>query len=116
MTSIVIAAAEQSIAHDLRPRWSEMEAVEAVFVVESTSDLVSTVLRLDPDVVLVHDQLGPEPALQAVRDLSLRRPDLRRARRHARTDRRALRRRHGRRRPRHGRATRSRSRSCRPAS
>jgi len=74
MTSIVIAAAEQSIAYDLRAALSEMEAVEALFVVESTSDLVSTVLRLDPDVVLVHDQLGPEPALQAVRDLSLRRP------------------------------------------
>jgi pilus assembly protein CpaE len=74
MTSIVVAAAEQSIAHDLRAALSEMEAVEALFVVESTSDLVSTVLRLDPDVVLVHDQLGPEPALQAVRDLSLRRP------------------------------------------
>jgi pilus assembly protein CpaE len=74
MTSIVIAAAEQSIAYDLRAALSEMDAVEALFVVESTSDLVSTVLRLDPDVVLVHDQLGPEPALQAVRDLSLRRP------------------------------------------
>jgi pilus assembly protein CpaE len=74
MTSIVVAAAEQSIAYDLRAALSEMEAVEALFVVESTSDLVSTVLRLDPDVVLVHDQLGPEPALQAVRDLSLRRP------------------------------------------
>jgi pilus assembly protein CpaE len=74
MTSIVIAAAEQSIAYDLRAALSEMEPVEALFVVESTSDLVSTVLRLDPDVVLVHDGLGPEPALQAVRDLSLRRP------------------------------------------
>jgi hypothetical protein len=58
MTSIVIAAAEQSIAYDLRAALSEMDAVEALFVVESTSDLVSTVLRLDPDVVLVHDRLG----------------------------------------------------------
>ena len=74
MIRIVIGAAEQSIAYDLQTALSEMDGVDALYVVESTGELTSAILRLDPDVVLVHDQLGPEPALQAIRDLALRRP------------------------------------------
>jgi pilus assembly protein CpaE len=70
---IVIGAAEQSIAYDLRAALTEMEGVDALFVVESTTELVAAVMRLDPDVVLVHDQLGPDPVMQTVRDLALRR-------------------------------------------
>lgn len=73
MIKIVIGAAEQSIAYDLRAALTEMEGVDALFVVESTTELVAAVLRLDPDVVLVHDQLGPDPVMQTLRDLSLRR-------------------------------------------
>jgi pilus assembly protein CpaE len=73
MIKIVIGAAEQSIAYDLRAALAEMEGVDALFVVESTTELVAAVLRLDPDVVLVHDQLGPDPVMQTVRDLALRR-------------------------------------------
>jgi pilus assembly protein CpaE len=74
MIKVLIGAAEQSIAYDLRAALSEMASVDALFVVESTTELVPAVLRLDPDVVLVHDQLGPDPVLQLIRDLSLRRP------------------------------------------
>ncbi|GLY13858.1 hypothetical protein Kisp01_08740 [Kineosporia sp. NBRC 101677] len=74
MISVVIGAADQSVAYELRAALGEMDGVEVQFVVETTSELVAAVLRLEPDVVLVHDQLGPDPALQAVRDLSLRRP------------------------------------------
>jgi pilus assembly protein CpaE len=70
---IVIGAAEQSLAYDLRAALTEMESVDAVFVAESTDELVSAVLRLDPDVVLVHDHLGPDPVLPMIRDLALRR-------------------------------------------
>ena len=73
MIKIVIGAAEQSLAYDLRAALTEMESVDAVFVAESTDELVSAVLRLDPDVVLVHDHLGPDPVLPMVRDLALRR-------------------------------------------
>lgn len=73
MIKIVIGAADQSIAYDLRAALTEMDGVDALFVVESTTELVSAVLRLDPDVVLVHDQLGPDPVMQTVRDLALRR-------------------------------------------
>jgi pilus assembly protein CpaE len=71
---VVIGAAEQSIAYDLRAALTEMEGVDALFVVESTAELITAVMRLDPDLVLVHDQLGPEPVLQVVRDLALRKP------------------------------------------
>src|SRR5687767_13458682 len=73
MIRIVIGAADQSIAYDLRAALTEMEGIDALFMVESTAELVSAVVRLDPDVVLVHDQLGPDPVLQVVRDLALRR-------------------------------------------
>ncbi len=73
MIKIVIGAAEQSIAYDLQTALTEMDGVDALFVVESTTELVAAVLRLDPDVVLVHDQLGPDPVMQTVRDLALRR-------------------------------------------
>jgi pilus assembly protein CpaE len=75
MIKIVIGAAEQSIAYDLRAALSEMDGVDALFVVESTDDLIAAVVRLNPDVVIVHERLGPEPALQTIRDLSMRRPD-----------------------------------------
>jgi pilus assembly protein CpaE len=71
---IVIGATEQSVAYELRAWLTEMDGVDAMFVVESTTELVAAVLRLDPDVVLIHDQLGPDPVLQTVRELSLRRP------------------------------------------
>jgi pilus assembly protein CpaE len=71
---IVIGATEQSVAYELRASLTEMDGVDAMFVVESTTELVAAVLRLDPDVVLIHDQLGPDPVLQTVRELSLRRP------------------------------------------
>ncbi|MBT0772630.1 AAA family ATPase [Kineosporia sp. J2-2] len=74
MITVVIGAADQSVAYELQAALAEMDGIEVQFVVDSTPELAAAVLRLDPDVVLVHDQLGPEPALQTVRDLSLRRP------------------------------------------
>jgi pilus assembly protein CpaE len=73
MIKIVIGAADQTIAYGLRAAVTEMEGIDALFVVESTTELVAAVLRLDPDVVLVHDQLGPDQVLHTVRDLALRR-------------------------------------------
>jgi len=74
MITVLIGAADQSVGFELQAVVGEMDGVEIQFVVDSTVELTSAVLRLDPDVVLVHDQLGPTPALQAVRDLCLRRP------------------------------------------
>jgi pilus assembly protein CpaE len=74
VTSVVIASADQSLIFLLRSAVEEMDGIRAEHVVYSTDELVNAVLRLDPDVVLVHDELGPDPVLQVVRDIGLRRP------------------------------------------
>lgn len=74
MTTVVIGAADQSVASDLRTALNEVEDTEVAFLADNTAELVSAVLRLQPDVVFVHDMLGPEPVIQTIRDLSLRAP------------------------------------------
>jgi len=72
--SVVIGCAEQSLAYELRAQLAEVADVEVVGIAETTAELTELVVALEPNVVLVHDQLGPAPAHQAVRDLGLRRP------------------------------------------
>ena len=43
---------------------------------ESTQEMVSSVLAHRPSIAFVHDQLGPGPVMQIVRDLTLRNPAL----------------------------------------
>lgn len=72
--TVVIGCAEQSVAYELRAQLAEVVEVEVLGVAETTSELVSLVIEREPELVLVHDQLGPEPVHQVVRDLSIRRP------------------------------------------
>jgi pilus assembly protein CpaE len=73
----VIAVADQVIVQELRSRLDQSEPkVDVVFVAESTSEMVSAVLRYRPALVFVHDQLGPGSVNQTVRDLTLRNPGL----------------------------------------
>jgi len=77
MNRAVIAIADQVIVQELRSRLDQSEAeVEVGFVAESTQELVSSVLAHRPSIAFVHDQLGPGPVLQFVRDLTLRNPAL----------------------------------------
>ncbi|MCL3859941.1 AAA family ATPase [Actinotalea sp. K2] len=71
---VVIGCADQSLAYELRSQLAEAAEVEVVGVAETTTELTAMVVQHDPNLVLVHDQLGPEPVHQVVRDLSLRRP------------------------------------------
>ncbi|WP_066582404.1 AAA family ATPase [Cellulomonas timonensis] len=71
---VVIGCADQSLAYELRAQLAEAADVEVVAVAETTTELTALVLAHEPQVVLVHDQLGPEPAHQVIRDLGLRRP------------------------------------------
>lgn len=73
-TVVVLGCADQGLSYELRSQLSEIGDVEIAYVADSTSELVSAVLRFEPDVVFLHDQLGPQPVLEIVRDLSLRRP------------------------------------------
>jgi pilus assembly protein CpaE len=71
---VVIGCADQSLAYELRSQLAEAADVEVVAVAETTTDLTAQVLAHAPNLVLVHDQLGPEPVHQVIRDLGLRRP------------------------------------------
>jgi pilus assembly protein CpaE len=74
MTRVVLGIADQVVAGELRATLLEVTGVEVVYVADSSQDLTRAVLRESPDIVFVHDGLGPEPVLQTIRDLSLRRP------------------------------------------
>jgi pilus assembly protein CpaE len=73
-TVVVLGCADQGLSYELRSQLTEIGDVEIAFVAESTSELVTAVLRFEPDVVFIHDQLGPQPVLDVMRDLGLRRP------------------------------------------
>jgi pilus assembly protein CpaE len=74
MTRVVLGIADQVVAGELRSTLLEVTGVEVVYVADSSQELTRAVLRESPDIVFVHDGLGPEPVLQTIRDLSLRRP------------------------------------------
>jgi pilus assembly protein CpaE len=73
-TVVVLGCADQGLSYELRSQLSEVGDVEIAYVADTTAELVNAVLRFEPDVVFLHDQLGPQPVLEIVRDLSLRRP------------------------------------------
>src|SRR5690242_14324292 len=72
--TVVIGCADQSLAYELRSQLAEAAEVEVVGVAETTTEMADLVLQREPNLVLVHDQLGPEPVHQVIRDLGLRRP------------------------------------------
>jgi len=72
--TVIIGCADQSLAYDLRSQLSEVGDLEVLAVAESTTELVARVVEREPNIVLVHDRLGPEPMHQVVRELTLRRP------------------------------------------
>ncbi len=74
MTRVVIGAADQAVASDLRTRLLEIDGTEVTYLAETTSELTAAVTRDKPDVVLIHDLLGPESAVSTIRELSYRAP------------------------------------------
>ena len=77
MSRVVIAVADQVIVQELRSRLDQSDvSVEVVSIAESTQEMVSAILAHRPAMAFVHDQLGPGPVMQLVRDLTLRNPAL----------------------------------------
>jgi pilus assembly protein CpaE len=73
--TVVLGCADQTLAYELRAQLVEaVSDLTVLGVAESTTELTALVTQHDPNLVLVHDQLGPEPVHQVIRDLSLRRP------------------------------------------
>lgn len=73
-TRVIIGCADQTMAAAIREQLGEAVDIELLAVAENTADLVRHVIEREPQLVVVHDALGPEPVHQAMRDLSLRRP------------------------------------------
>ncbi len=77
MNRAVIAVADQVVVQELRSRLDQSEVeVEVAYVADSTQEMVAATLAHRPALLFVHDQLGPGPVLQLVRDLTLRNPAL----------------------------------------
>ena len=74
MTTVLIGCADQTVATELRAQLREIPGAEVVDITETTSQVVEAALRLEPDVIVLHDRLGPGVVGDTMRDLSLRRP------------------------------------------
>ncbi|WP_114559453.1 AAA family ATPase [Desertihabitans aurantiacus] len=77
MNRVVIAIADQVMVQELRSRLDQSELdLEVAFVADSTSEMTAAVLSHRPNVLVVHDQLGPGSIAPPLRDLALRQPSL----------------------------------------
>ncbi len=74
MSKVVIGMANENLESDLRSLLSELHDVEIEAVAIDSGRLAEYVQRFEPDLILLHDALGPEPAAAVIRDLSVRHP------------------------------------------
>jgi pilus assembly protein CpaE len=72
--SVIIGAGDQVVTYEIRSLVGEVENFKVEDVADTSDQLEQSVLRRDPDVVIVHAGIGPTPVLQVVRDLAMRRP------------------------------------------
>jgi pilus assembly protein CpaE len=72
--SVIIGAGDQVVTYEIRSLVGEVEGFKVEDVADTSDQLEQSVLRRDPDVVVVHSGIGPTPVLQLVRDLAMRRP------------------------------------------
>jgi pilus assembly protein CpaE len=72
--SVIIGAGDQVVTYEIRSLVGEVENFKVEDVADTSDQLEQSVLRRDPDVVVVHAGIGPTPVLQVVRDLAMRRP------------------------------------------
>ena len=60
-TGAVIACTEQGLAAQLRELLGELGDIEVLAVAESTSELETAVLELEPTIVVVHEDSYASP-------------------------------------------------------
>lgn len=72
--SVLIAAPDQTTGYELRAQVEELDDFTIVDVADTTSRLQELVAQRDPEIVLIHEMVGPVPVLQTVRDIVARRP------------------------------------------
>lgn len=72
--SVLIAAPDQTTAYELRALVEELDGFTVVDVAETSNRVGQLVTERDPEIVLIHEQLGPSPVLHTIRDITARRP------------------------------------------
>lgn len=74
--SIVLGCADRVVTEQFRSQIAENLDHEVVDIVEDGRTLVETIDRTEADVLVLHDSLGPVPALEMVREIAMSRPYL----------------------------------------
>ncbi|MGL5863859.1 MAG: AAA family ATPase [Phycicoccus sp.] len=74
MIRVVMAAAEPALVRTVRGALAEVDDAELVAVAATSEEFLAVMLADDVDVALVHHDLGPEPVLTLVAELTARRP------------------------------------------
>lgn len=74
MTRVLVGAADQSLTTELRNLLAEIDQAEIIGYEESTPELSATAARAKPEIVILHDRLGPQAAPEIVRELVFRSP------------------------------------------
>jgi pilus assembly protein CpaE len=74
MTRVVVGAANQTVSTELRELIGQLEGAEVIGFSESTVELSVTVGRDKPDVVMLHDVMGPQSTKEAIREIASRAP------------------------------------------
>ncbi len=76
MTAIVLGCNHRGVTEQFRSRLAENVDLELVEIVEDGRMLLETLDRVQPQVLVLHADLGPLPALDLVRDTAMARPHL----------------------------------------
>jgi pilus assembly protein CpaE len=71
---IVIGAPDQTRGYELRSLVEEIDDFTVLDVADTTGRVESQIASRDPDIVLLHADLGPQPVLGLIRDIVARRP------------------------------------------
>lgn len=76
MTTAIIAIADQNLVADLQTLLEEVDETEVIGITADSSDLRDLLSRQTPDVVFLHENLGPDPTLQIIRDIVAQHPEV----------------------------------------
>ncbi|MFC6715120.1 AAA family ATPase [Branchiibius cervicis] len=76
MSDIVIGLGDQNLVADLTGILQEIDDVSIKAVAGSTQELVDLSRRMRPDIVIIYQEIGPEPVTEIIRDITAQRPDV----------------------------------------
>lgn len=76
MTTVLLGVANENLVSDLVSLLGEFDDLTVSGVGHTTTEVVDLVARHHPDLLLLHENLGPDPAAQVIRDLAVAHPAL----------------------------------------